>query len=373
MATNNRNTGSGNENFKQIESDSWSNIYLPAICAGVIMALALFLGIACSKKSDNTISRISAPTQSAVNNSSAPATTAAITPESPKKTKIRKHRPTSATYVSGTYGVSFTYPRKYSLAAGSEKASMPVQPNFLKPGAVEVAAVDMPDDTYPNTDFSSALLNVTVNSNMTSDECAQFVPASNDPAAAKPTTIKLGSNEFTELEQMSGETTHESDLKYFHLFKNGACYEFALDVETSRKADEDLAQVDRGQVFKQLEKVLTTARIKEVQLPGVEKTETATTSSSPELNAIEGKSADGTSAESKPSADVKSSDSATETKSSVTPGDVKPADSMLDDSKASGVQPASATTDEVSKSQTALIPASDSGTQKAQAVTPEQK
>ena len=84
----------------------------------------------------------------------------------------------------------------------------------------------------------------------------------------KPTTIKLGANQFSEIEQMSGSGDHQSDLKYFHLFKNGACYEFALDVETSRKADEDLAQVDRGKIFQQLEKILTTARIKDVDLTG---------------------------------------------------------------------------------------------------------
>jgi hypothetical protein len=55
------------------------------------------------------------------------------------------------------------------------------------------------------------------------------------------------------------------------LFKNGACYEFALDVETSRKPDVELAQADRGKIFQQLEKILATARIKDVELPGVEK------------------------------------------------------------------------------------------------------
>src|SRR5438046_3303351 len=87
----------------------------------------------------------------------------------------------------------------------------------------------------------------------------------------------MGANEFTALEQMSGEANHQSDLKYFHLFKNGACYEFALDVETSRKGDEDLAQVDRGRVFQKLEKILTTARIKDVAVPGVVNAETAGT------------------------------------------------------------------------------------------------
>ncbi len=116
---------------------------------------------------------------------------------------------------------------------------------------------------------------MSVNTSMTAEECGQLVPSSKDAEAAKPTTVKLGSNQFAELEQMEGETTHQSDLKYFHLFKNGACYEFALDVETSRKTDEELAQVDRGKVFQQLEKILTTAKIKDVEVPGVVNAEKA--------------------------------------------------------------------------------------------------
>ena len=57
--------GSDNQNFKQIEGDSWLSTYLPAICAVALMGGALFLAISCSKKSDN-VAKISAPTQPAV-------------------------------------------------------------------------------------------------------------------------------------------------------------------------------------------------------------------------------------------------------------------------------------------------------------------
>ncbi len=265
---------SGNQSFKQIDGDTWSSIYLPAICACILMTIVLFLAVSCSKKSDKPVSSgISAPSPAMTN--PAAATIAAVTPDAPKKTK--KHRPANATYVNGTYGVSFSYPVKYSLQAGDKKTSAPLHPNFLKPGAVQVAAVDMPDYSYPDTDFSAGLLNVSVNTSMTAEECGQLVPSSKDAEAAEPTTVKLGSNQFAELEQMTGETTAQSDLKYFHLFKNGACYEFALDVETSRKTDEELAQVDRGKVFQQLEKILTTARIKDVEVPGVVNAEKAGT------------------------------------------------------------------------------------------------
>jgi hypothetical protein len=281
MATINRTQGTGNQIFKQIEGDGWLSTYLPAICAGTVMAVVLLLAISCSNKSSKPAAKISAPTATTTN--SAANTVPAMTPEAPKK--VKKHRPANATYVNGVYGVSFSYPRKYSLQSGTKKSdsasSMPVQANFLKPGAIEIASVDMPDSSYPDTDFSSALLNVSVNSGMTAAECAQFVPAGKDSEAAKPVTVKLGANEFSELEQMNGETNRQSDLKYFHVFKNGACYEFALDVETSAKPDTDFAQVDRGRIFQQLEKILTTARIKDIELPGTESAEKPASTQTP--------------------------------------------------------------------------------------------
>ncbi len=277
---NNRTQGNGNQNFQQIEGDSWLSIYLPVICAGVVMAVVLLVAIACSKQSNKPAAKSSAPSMPAAT-STAPSTPAA--PVVAKK--VKKARPANATYINSTYGVSFSYPRKYSLQAGSKQSSIPVQASFLRPGAIQVAAVDMPEDQYPDTDFSSALLNVSVNPSLSAVECGQFVPTSTDRAAAKPANAKLGANEFAELEQMNGEDSKQSDLKYFHLFKNGACYEFALDVVTSRKPDVDLAQADRGKIFQQLEKILATARIKDVDLPGVEKAPAAASTATPEVPA----------------------------------------------------------------------------------------
>jgi hypothetical protein len=286
MANINRTPSNDEQKFKQIENDSWSGIYLPAICAGVVMTIVLFMAVSCSKKSDTT-TKISAPVAPTLQ-SPAPTTASAVVPQMPKKA-VKKHRPTTATYVSGNYGVALTYPRKYSLQSADKQKEAPIQTSFAKPGAVEIAALGMPDGLYPETNFSSALLNVSVHQGLNEEECGQFAAPTDASEIAKtaekdqssdslkPETIKLGANQFTEIEKMSDSAGRQSDLKYFHLFKNGACYEFALDVETSRKTNEDLAQVDRSKIFKQLEKILTTARIKEVELPEVENAEKTTT------------------------------------------------------------------------------------------------
>src|SRR5262245_11845174 len=102
----------GNKNFKQVESDSWTSMYLPAICAAILMGGVLFLAISCSKKSNN-VAKISPPSQSTVS-APAPAAPVAALPEKPKKA-VKKHRPANATYVNSEYGVSFSFPRKYKL------------------------------------------------------------------------------------------------------------------------------------------------------------------------------------------------------------------------------------------------------------------
>ena len=255
MTTINPNSNSS----KQVQDGGWSSIYLPAICAAILMAGVLFLAISWSKKPQTT-AKIAPPTQPAVS-TPVPSTPVASVPEKPNKA-VKKHRPATAKYVNGDYGVSFNYPVKYSLQSGDKLAALPL--TYLKTGSVPVAAVDMPADSYPETDFSAALLNVSVSKDMTSDECAQFVPQTKGAGDVKPTIVKVGVNEYSVFEQINGEESNKSDMKFFHLFKNNACYEFALAVNTTENP-EDMAQVDHGKVFQKLEKILTTARIKDMQ------------------------------------------------------------------------------------------------------------
>lgn len=272
MTSANKNQETGNKHFKQVEADGWLSNYLPAISAGVVMTVVLLLAISCSQKSDKRQVKIDPPASA----TAAPpieAQAPVALPEPPKH--IKKLRPQNATYVNSEYGVRFSYPRKYGLEAGDRSSSMPVEPAFLKSGALEVASLNMPGDRYEETDFSSALLNVAVNPQITAAECAQFKAATSDPDRGKPATVKLGSNKFTELEVSDKKADRESAVKYFHVFKNAACYEFALDVETGGKPSANLTPLDRDKVFAQLEKILSTATIREVELPGMEQAKEA--------------------------------------------------------------------------------------------------
>ena len=317
MTTINPNSVSGKKNYKQ-DDGGWSSMYLPAICAAVLMAGVLFFAINWSKKPQTT-AKINPPIQQQAS-ATVPSTPAASVPEKPKKALKKHHRPATAKYVNSDYGVSLKYPVKYSLQSGDKLASLPV--TYLKEGAVAVAAVDMPGDSYPETDFTAALLSVSVSNDMSSDECMQFNQSSKEAGDVKPTIVKLGANEYSVFEQINGEGDNKSDLKYFHLFKNNACYEFALAVDTTDQ--EDMAQVDHGKVFQQLEKILTTARIKDLQPTEVQDADRTSSTGLPiaDTQTADSKSGDAASVESKAAdskaADAKSSDK-TENAQVVTP------------------------------------------------------
>jgi len=107
--------------------------------------------------------------------------------------KVVKKRPTTATYIDKTYGVSFEYPRRYAIETGDAAdalvPSYPVPMNFVQPGGTALAAVELPETGFANTDFSSAFFNVSVHKAISAEDCAKFsVPQT--PAGASPVAEK---------------------------------------------------------------------------------------------------------------------------------------------------------------------------------------
>ncbi|PYY07734.1 MAG: hypothetical protein DMG69_18230 [Acidobacteria bacterium] len=201
---------------------------------------------------------------------SLPTAPVASRPAAPKK--IGKKRPSTVTYTDKTYGVSFRYPRKYSLKTGDKlDAKSSVAMNFVQPGGIALATVEMPGNSYPGTDFSSALFNLSVHKSLSADQCTHFAfPKSEHPDSepGSPSQVKVGETEFNQVEDFG--PMKSADAKYYHVFENGACYEFAMAVGTSGdKVDDQSKPVDRNEVFGKLEKILVTVKVKPMAEPQV--------------------------------------------------------------------------------------------------------
>ena len=259
--------------------------------AGSLVAAALVTTLTlatngCSSSNKPAIAAPSSPTASVPRTVLAPApmTSSAATAVATKPVKKPSRQRRFTTYKNADYGISFRYPKTYKLMK-DDKANLewaglgPVEMNFLQPGGTTLAAVQLPDGTYPGTDFASAFFAVAVNSKLTAKECEQFAFEDRKHAAtgvsendadraspAEPTKVKFGAAEYAEVESTGGESTKHADAKYYHVFQNGACYEFALGLETSDdKAD--AKPVDTNAVFGKLNWMLSTVKITTAGVP----------------------------------------------------------------------------------------------------------
>jgi hypothetical protein len=301
------------------------------VFAAVLIICSITVG--CSSEAPkpvNSSAQIPAPQAQPQPMPATPATQAENKPVA-RKPVVRK-KPATVNYADKTYGVTFEYPRRYAIETGDAATQLimanPMPMNFVQPGGVALAAVELPETNYVNTDFSSAFFNVSVHKSLSSDECSQFaVPqlrslaksdaapvsdvkvdgsktepatseaksevksetkteaitegAKQDPtaqadfsstpkaeAAAKAMSgsnkLLLGDMELRATEAVSGEGTRQSDSKYFHVYQNGACYEFALNVTTDASEEGLVKHVDRDKVFNRLEQILATVKITSV-------------------------------------------------------------------------------------------------------------
>jgi hypothetical protein len=330
------------------------------IFAAVLIVCSVTVG--CSSNNDQP-KPISSNNQIPVTPSASPISpmpTAVLKAETkPAAKKIVHKKPATVNYTDQGSGLTFEYPRRYAIETGNAATELlaenPIAMNFVQPGGVALAAVELPETSFANTDFSSAFFNVSIHKSLTADQCTEFAvpqpktltmtsqpapastaaievekqdaPKADSPSTsaqpvtsadskivdskivdakiadakiadakiadqkiveektvAKPSTdvpsnskLMLGDLEFRATEAVSGEGTRQSDSKYFHVFQNGSCYEFALNVTTVASQDGVMKHVDRDKVFTRLEQILSTVKINPVATPEVAAEAPATT------------------------------------------------------------------------------------------------
>jgi len=163
-------------------------------------------------------------------------------------------------------GISFRYPRNYSL----EEGDVEERSYFLKrqedldiqqPGAALVATVMIPEDGYPNTTFEHGSLQVVINASATEKSCRDTSLLSSQAAPGKSITVQgivfSGSEQASE---MAGTTRLE---RAYAGYSRGSCYEFLLTVAADATADRDgfSKPADIAKIMKQLERIVLSTQV----------------------------------------------------------------------------------------------------------------
>jgi len=264
------------------------------VFAALLIACSLAVGCSSEKpktESSTNQTAMSQPIPPTVTPATDPATPAVQAAAKPVHKKVARKVPPTVTYADKTSGISFQYPRKYALETGTAAnelvSSDPLLMDFVQPGGVALAAVALPESAYPNSDLASAFFGVSVNKELTAEQCGEFsearttesadataptetaTSAATQPSKLQSSKLMIGDLELQSSESLASQGTREVASKYYHVFENGACYEFALKVATLGTENEGGAtHVDREKVFQRLEKILATVKI-ETAVPEV--------------------------------------------------------------------------------------------------------
>src|SRR6202042_3098828 len=191
---------------------AWGNHASALIFAAVLIVCSVTVG--CSSDQPKPVSTNQQIPVTQLPSQFLPAPAAAVPAENkPAAKKVVHRKPATINYADKTYGVSFEYPRRYAIETGDAAtellASNPIAMNFIQPGGVALAAVELPETGFANTDFSSAFFNVSVHKTLTADQCSEFavpqpkiamrVPSTDSAstASATPATVPVSTPETT--------------------------------------------------------------------------------------------------------------------------------------------------------------------------------
>ena len=255
--------------------------------ATAVLALMVVLDFNGCSKSNNKNAQAQPASQS-VQNTGTPAAASQPVDQLEKKVeaviekkKAIKHAST-ATYKNSTYGISFRYPKTYTMLTPEKDSKEsawpdPVAMNFTEPGGETLTTLVLPGTR------ASSYFKASVNKGVTAEQCSKFAttpepteavtnpPVDTEDDSIVPVKTNVLGVAFAKAESV----TEQSEARYYHHFENGACYEFALGVEDAPGTNKP---VDHLQVFDKLERIMTTVKIKVDPVPVVATSESATPS-----------------------------------------------------------------------------------------------
>lgn len=170
------------------------------------------------------------------------------------------------TYNNPEMGISFRYPRNYSLEEGDvqERSFFLQRQEDLdseQPGAELLATVLIPEDGYPNTTFEHGSLQLAINDVGTEKACHDVSDAETTGNVSGKATVQ--GVLFHWSEQLTETAGTKMLQRKYAGYSQGTCYEFLLTLAAEEAPDPDGFQkpADLAKIMRKLERVVASTQI----------------------------------------------------------------------------------------------------------------
>jgi hypothetical protein len=190
----------------------------------------------------------------------------------------------SGNFMSRDYGVSFHYPWQYAFLSARAVAN---GDSSLKPrsdghdGLFTLARVEIPQGFYPDTDFETGYFTLSLNENLSEQECLQTLTPTKD---TKLDTVSIQGQDFHWIETSSAGHGQASLVRNYVSFENGSCYEIEMGVKTANK-DGMARELNPDLVMSRLDSILQTVKVVPATgQPAASALESSAAAASPEVS-----------------------------------------------------------------------------------------
>ena len=158
--------------------------------------------------------------------------------------------------------ISFDYPENFTLMKPGDHPELePLNSIFGTPDEKFVAAVQMPEDAYPGTNFKRATLTVTVETKTPPVPCLDWARVHDELTGRD---ARVDAIPFRRVEDGSGAAgTQYSDITYYG-YANQTCYGIRLRLVTGGLGNiEDIKAVDYAAVMTRLGSILASVKLRQ--------------------------------------------------------------------------------------------------------------
>ena len=247
--------------MKPVNARLFSPLYT-MILLGAAALLAIAIGCSTASKANPVVVKNAQPIGPAVRPDAPKSVAFTAKPEvvtaADKKSDANAPRPQYVVFKSRDYGISLQYPWQYTKLSAKTVGNNPdLQPNpdgFE--GQFTIARIDVPKGFYPDTDFDSAYLAVSLNQDISREDCESSLKIGKD---VKPQAANLNGTDLLWTESDSGGKGIAAKVRNYVTYANDTCYEFEAAVKT--KNDGFSREVDPDQVMRRLDSMLMTVKI----------------------------------------------------------------------------------------------------------------
>jgi hypothetical protein len=191
----------------------------------------------------------------------------------PARQSLTPPTPSLKTYTNDKYHFSFEYPKELTLFDGQD-GHMPwaIQEYFPRFGHA-VISVELPNDSYPQTNFGSAFATFSGDSVIGNErDCARYTDFQHSENTANPLgyrslpmteTRTVGGVKYYYADMGGAAAGTRSDTRIYHVLRNGMYYEVSLNLFTANIDNYEpgtVTAVDEAAVWQRLEAVMATIK-----------------------------------------------------------------------------------------------------------------